>query len=77
MKYSDGTAISLGDKVKLGNGELGTVDALFADLTWHYPSDGYQPNTPGVLVITDKGARVLLNDLQADDLFKCPDQRSS
>jgi hypothetical protein len=54
-----------------------TVNALFADLTWHYPSDGFQPNTPGVLVITDKGARVLLHDLQADDLCKCPDGTSS
>ena len=70
MKYSDGTAISIGDRVMLANNEPATVDALFCDLNAHYPTDGFEPNTPGVLVVTDNGARVLLHDLQQDDLWR-------
>ena len=69
MFYEDGSAILIGDRVTLGNGEAGTVVELIADVEALFSPDGPpQKATPGVLVLTDKGARIMLSDIQADDM---------
>ncbi|MGB8814633.1 MAG: hypothetical protein WCC57_15760, partial [Paracoccaceae bacterium] len=72
LKYSNGTAILIDDRVALANGELGTVVELYADVESLFSSSKpISPlGTPGVLVVTDKGARVVLSNLQPDDLYR-------
>lgn len=71
LKYCDGTIIAVGDRVALGNGQLGTVVELYADVeslfTLEKPLSSL--GTPGLLIETDNGASVVLSNLQADDLY--------
>lgn len=60
MKYSDGSPISLGDRVKLENGEIATVVMLFLDdeLVLGHNPEVLPTQEPGVMVLTERGARV-------------------
>lgn len=70
MKYLDGKTIRRGDRIKLANGEPGTI--VFSIDTNEY-SDAF-PNTEweylkaGVMVKTDAGAFVHLKDPNTNDI---------
>ena len=64
MKYADGTEARLGDRVRITNGDTGTVIASMD--TDEYGSEATQENWAhmgaGILVRTDRGALVQFDD---------------
>lgn len=77
MLYPDGTNVNLADRVKLINGELGTVvcsiDAKtysteFSEQDWAYLKEG-------VMVRTDAGALVHFKDPNTGDIQRVQNSR--
>lgn len=64
MNYDDGTQVSLGDHVRLINGDTGIVVASFdsREFSAHYPESEWGQMTTGVLIRTANGALVRLED---------------
>jgi hypothetical protein len=64
MKYADGTEARLGDRVRITNGDIGTVIASMD--TDEYGSEATKENWAhmgaGILVRTDRGALVQFDD---------------
>jgi hypothetical protein len=64
MKYADGTKARLGDRVRITNGDTGTVIASM-DTDEYGPEatrDKWAHTGNGILVRTDRGALVQLDD---------------
>jgi len=72
MNYPDGTSIRLGDRVKLSNGDTGTI--VFSIDTNEYsdefPKTKWEYLKAGVMVRTDRGALVHLEDPNQNELFR-------
>ena len=64
MKYPDGTVAKLGDRVRLPNGECGTI--VFSidtdEYSANFPKDEWDYLCKGVMVMTDVGALVHFED---------------
>lgn len=71
MKYSNGSKIRVGDRVKIGNGDTGVVVAcLFSDeYSVGYPRNEWEYLKEGVLLRTDHGALVHLDEMFEDDFL--------
>jgi hypothetical protein len=64
MKYADGTEARLGDRVRITNGDTGTVIASM-DTDEYGPEatrESWENTGDGILVRTDRGALVQLDD---------------
>ena len=76
MKYADGTEAHLGDRVRMTNGDTGTVIASMD--TDEYGPEATKENWvhmgPGILVRTDHGALVQLDDSHANFVFRDHDK---
>jgi len=70
MHYRDGKKIRLGDRIKLANGEKGTI--VFSIDTNEYsdgfPSIEWEYLKAGVMVKTDAGTLVHLKDPNTNDI---------
>jgi hypothetical protein len=64
VKYADGTVAHLGDRVRITNGDTGTIIASMD--THEYGPEAAKENWeqmgPGILVRTDRGALVQFDD---------------
>jgi hypothetical protein len=60
MKYADGFDISLGDRVQVSNGDVGSVVASVDSDEYNpeYPKENWAELKTGILVLTDRGALV-------------------
>ena len=60
MKYSDGTVARTGDRVRIVNGESGTIVFFVdtAEFSDEYPAGDWESLERGVTVRTDSGALV-------------------
>lgn len=60
MKYPDGTVARLGDRVRITNGDSGTIVASMDtnEFSTEYPERNYAHLKTGILILTDKGALV-------------------
>jgi hypothetical protein len=64
MKYSDGTEARLGDRVRITNGDSGVIVASMdtSEFSSEYPAENYADLKTGILILTDKGALVRLEE---------------
>jgi hypothetical protein len=71
MKYPDGTEARLGDRVRLTNGDSGVIVASMDtnEFSSEYPANNYADLMTGILVLTDKGALVRLEEPDHSDLL--------
>jgi hypothetical protein len=70
MFYDNGEPIIVGNKVKLSNGEYGTVVATCANVDYVFGSDLDPFGKPGVLVVTIQGARVIFLAPDSNDFTR-------
>ena len=72
MHYPDGTQIKLGDRIKLSNGEAGTV--VFSidsnEFSNEFPKRNWEYLKAGIMVKTDNGALVHLKDPNTKDALQ-------
>jgi hypothetical protein len=71
MKYADGTDARLGDRVRLANGDTGVVVASMDtdEFSSEYPAENYANLKTGILILTDAGALVRLEEPDHSDLL--------
>jgi hypothetical protein len=71
MKYDSGREVSLGDRVKLGNGERGTVVCLLGsrEFSKDYPKTEWGYLKSGILIKTDSGEVFHYPELDEDVEF--------
>jgi hypothetical protein len=64
MKYPDGTEARLGDRVRITNGDTGVIVASMDtnEFSSEYPAKNYADLKTGILILTDKGALVRLEE---------------
>ncbi len=64
MKYPDGSEARLGDRVRITNGDTGLIVASMDtnEFSSEYPADNYAHLRTGILILTDKGALVRLEE---------------
>ena len=64
MKFPDGSDVRLGDRVKITNGDTGVVVASMdtSEFSREYPAENYAHLKTGILILTDKGALVRLEE---------------
>jgi hypothetical protein len=64
MKYTDGTVARVGDRVRIWNVETGVIVASMdtGEYSAEYPEAEWGYLKTGVMVRTDRGARVRLED---------------
>jgi len=71
MKYPNGNSISLGDRVKLSNGELGTI--VFSidtdEYTEEFKKEEWEYLKNGVMVKTDEGTLIHYENKNIEALF--------
>jgi len=72
MLYPDGEEIRLGDRVRLGNSELGTI--VFSidtdEYTEEFKKEEWEYLKKGVMVKTDKGALIHFEDTNYEEILK-------
>lgn len=72
MHYTDGAQIKLGDRIKLANGEAGTI--VFSidsnEYSNEFPKKDWDYLKAGVMVRTDSGALIHLQDPNANDIVR-------
>ena len=71
MKYPDGTEARLGDRVRITNGDSGLIVASMDtnEFSSEYPAENYANLGTGILILTDKGALVRLEEPDHSDLL--------
>ncbi len=71
MKYPDGTEARLGDRVRLRNGDTGVIVASMDtnEFSTEFPAANYADLRTGILIRTDKGALVRLEEPDHSDLL--------
>lgn len=71
MKYPDGTEARLGDRVRITNGDTGMIVASMDtnEFSNEYPAKNYAHLRTGILILTDKGALVRLEEPDHSDLL--------
>lgn len=64
MRYPDGTEARLGDRVRITNGDTGVIVASMDtnEFNSEYPAKNYAHLKTGILILTDKGALVRLEE---------------
>lgn len=64
MKYPDGSDARLGDRVRIVNGDTGVIVASMDtnEYSPEYPTENYAHLQTGILILTDKGALVRLEE---------------
>lgn len=64
MKYQDGTEIRINDRIRISNGDTGTVVASFdaGEFSAGYPKETWGEYKTGILVRTDRGALVRFDE---------------
>jgi hypothetical protein len=72
MKYPDGTEARLGDRVRLRNGDTGVVVASMDtnEFSAEFPAPNYADLQTGILIRTDNGALVRLEEPDHSDLLE-------
>jgi hypothetical protein len=71
MKYPDGTEARLGDRVRIANGDTGVIVASMDtnEFSSEYPAKNYVHLRTGILILTDTGALVRLEEPDHSDLL--------
>jgi hypothetical protein len=64
MKYHDGTAMHVGDRVRIKNGDTGVIVASLdtGEFSPDYPKEKWEDLKMGILVLTDRGALVRFDE---------------
>jgi hypothetical protein len=64
VKLEDGTVVHVGDRMRLSNGDVGTVVASMeiGEYSAEYAKENWEYLRVGILIRTDKGALVHLSD---------------
>ena len=72
MKYRDGSAAQIGDRVRIGSADVGVVVASIDDDEYRsdYPKEEWQHLESGLMVLTDRGALVHLDESSAQLIVK-------
>jgi hypothetical protein len=72
MKYPDGTEARLGDRVRITNGDTGVIVASMDTNEYGngYSAQDYAHLKTGILILTDKGALVRLEEPDHSDLLE-------
>lgn len=71
MKYPDGTEARLGDRVRIANGDTGVIVASMDTNEFGngYSAKDYAHLNTGILILTDKGALVRLEEPDHSDIL--------
>lgn len=64
MKYLDGSVAQLGDRVRITNGDTGVIVASMDtnEFSREYSAENYAHLETGILILTDRGALVRLEE---------------
>ncbi|MBV9634392.1 MAG: hypothetical protein JOZ40_07155 [Methylobacteriaceae bacterium] len=64
MKYQDGIEMRVGDRVRIRNGDTGTIVASMdaGEFSPDYPKENWEHFKTGILTLTDKGALVRFDE---------------